>query len=111
MKSPILTIDQDEIIKFAAQKIYDNKVGCLLVTSEKNNVGIITKTDLMIRVLLNNLDPDTTKVAEIMSQPLVCIDAGETCDSAKDLMNQKTIRHLMVSRDDKIVGILSIKDL
>jgi|TARA_B110001454_G_scaffold110081_1_gene103383 CBS domain-containing protein len=46
-----------------------------------------------------------------MSQPLISIDASETLDSARKLLREKSIRHLAVTRDNKIVGIVSIKDL
>jgi signal-transduction protein with cAMP-binding, CBS, and nucleotidyltransferase domain len=94
-----------------AEKIYANGIGSLLVTSNENFIGIITKTDLMVRILIKNLDAESTQVAEVMSQPLISIDASETLDSARKLLREKSIRHLAVTRDNKIVGIVSIKDL
>jgi CBS domain-containing protein len=46
-----------------------------------------------------------------MSQPIISIDASETLDSARKLLREKSIRHLAVTRDKEIVGILSIKNL
>ncbi len=111
MISPVLSIEQDENVKNTAEKIYANGVGSLLVTSNENFIGIITKTDLMVRVLRKNLDAESTQVAEVMAQPLISIDASETLDSARKLLREKSIRHLAVTRDNKIVGIVSIKDL
>ena len=111
MTSPVLSIEQDESIKNAAEKIYANGIGSLLATSNENFIGIITKTDLMVRVLRKNLDAESTQVAEVMSQPLISIDASETLDSARKLLREKSIRHLAVTRDKEIVGILSIKNL
>ena len=110
MTSPVLSIEQDKSIKNAAEKIYGHGVGSLLVTHNENLIGIITKTDLMIRVLAKNLDAESTRVAEVMSQPLITIDAGEPLNSARELLREKAIRHLAVTRDDQIIGILSIKD-
>ena len=111
MTSPVLSIEQDESVKNAAEKIYANGVGSLLVTSNENFIGIITKTDLMVRVLRKNLDAESTQVAEVMAQPLISIDASETLDSARKFLREKSIRHLAVTRDKEIVGILSIKNL
>jgi CBS domain-containing protein len=52
MTSPVLSIEQDESVKNAAEKIYANGIGSLLATSNENFIGIITKTDLMTRVLI-----------------------------------------------------------
>jgi signal-transduction protein with cAMP-binding, CBS, and nucleotidyltransferase domain len=111
MTSPFLSIEQDINIKSAAEKIYDLGIGSLLVTHNDNLVGIITKTDLMLKVLAKNLDSETTLVAEVMSQPLISIDSGEPLDSARKILREKSIRHLAVNQDNQIVGIISIKDL
>ena len=111
MTSPVLSIEQDEGVKNAPEKIYANGIGSLLATSNENFIGIITKTDLMTRVLIKNLSAESIRVAEVMSQPIISIDASETLDSARKLLREKSIRHLAVTRDKEIVGILSIKNL
>jgi signal-transduction protein with cAMP-binding, CBS, and nucleotidyltransferase domain len=111
MTSPYLSIEQDEFIKNAAKNIYGSGVGSLLVTHDKNMVGIITKTDLMIKVVAKNLDTESTRVVEVMSQPLISIDAEEPLDTARKLMRKESIRHLAVSRENQIVGVLSVKDI
>ena len=58
MTSPVLSIEQDESVKKAAEKIYANGIGSLLATSNENFIGIITKTDLMTRVLIKTLAPN-----------------------------------------------------
>jgi CBS domain-containing protein len=111
MTSPVLTIERDENVKTAAKKIYANEIGSLLVTHNQSFIGIITKTDLMIKVLAENLDAKSTLVAEVMSQPLISIAADESLDSAIEILREKSIRHLAVNQNNQIVGIISIKDL
>ena len=111
MTSPVLNIEQDESVKNAAEKIYPNGIGSLLATSNENFIGIITKTDLMTQVLIKNLSAESIRVAEVMSQPIISIDASETLDSARKLLREKSIRQLAVTRDKEIVGILSTKNL
>ena len=111
MTSPVLSIDQEKSVKNAAEIIYAKKVGSLLVTDNGKFVGIITKTDLMKRVLMKDLDAKSVKVSEIMSHPLFTIDAGESLEVAKKMLQEKSIRHLTVTQNNQIVGIISIKDL
>lgn len=111
MTAPVLSIDHEKNIKSAAEIIYGNQIGSLLVTRDENFVGIITKTDLMIRVLIEDLDSEVTRVADVMSKTLITIDVDETLDSAKKLLDEKSIRHLTVTQDDEVVGVLSVKDL
>ena len=111
MTHPVLSIEQDKTVKNAAEIIYSNKIGSLLVTENGNYIGIITKTDLMTRVLIKNLDAKTIKVSEVMSSPLYTIDSGESLATAREMLSEKSVRHLTVTCNDEIVGILSIKDL
>ncbi|MZH13686.1 MAG: CBS domain-containing protein [Nitrospinae bacterium] len=46
-----------------------------------------------------------------MSQPLITIESGESLETAKKLLREKSIRHLTFTRNSEVVGILSIKDL
>jgi signal-transduction protein with cAMP-binding, CBS, and nucleotidyltransferase domain len=111
MTSPVLTIEHDENIQNAAKKIYANEIGSLLVTQNQIIIGIVTKTDLMIKVLAKNLDAESTLVAEVMTLPLISIDAEEPLDSALEILRENSIRHLAVNQNNQIVGIISIKDL
>ena len=72
--SSILSIHQDGSINNAAEIIYTNEVGSLLVTHNNNFIGVITKIDLILKVLTNNLNSESTRVAEVMSQLLISIN-------------------------------------
>ena len=111
MTSPVLSIDQDKTVKNAAEIIYENKVGSLLVTENGKYIGIVTKTDLMKRVLIKNLDAESIKVSEVMSQPLFTIESEESLEAAREMLSEKSVRHLTVTQNNEVVGILSIKDL
>ena len=111
MTHPVLSIEQDKTVKNAAEIIYSNKIGSLLVTENGNYIGIITKTDLMTRVLIKDLDAKAIKVSEIISSHLYTIDSGESLRAAREMLREKSVRHLTVIRNDEVVGILSIKDL
>lgn len=86
--SSILSIPQDGSINNAAEIIY-TEVGSLLVTYNNNFIGVITKIDLILKVLTNNLNSESTRVAEVMSQLLISIS----------LMNlpEKSSRYLTVT--------------
>lgn len=111
MTHPVLSIEQDKTVKKAAEIIYSNRIGSLLATENGNYIGIITKTDLITRVLIKYLDAKTIKVSEVISSPLYTIDSGESLTTAREMLHEKSARHLTVTRNDEVVKILSIKDL
>ena len=81
------------------------------MTHNNNFIGIITKTDLILKVLIKNLNSESTLIAEVMSQPLISIDVDGPLDSAKNLLHEKSIRHLGVTQNNEVVEIISTKDL
>jgi CBS domain-containing protein len=57
------------------------------------------------------LEATKTTVEQIMSAPIVTIEEGKTLLDANDLMARSHLRHLGVTRDGKLVGVISVRDL
>lgn len=111
MSSPVYSIDHDSTVQEAAQYMRISNVGSLLIKEYDNYVGIVTETDLTRKVVGGGLNPETTPIAKIMTQPVQSMDRFLPVEEANQFMHKNKIRHLAVTEDDKIVGMLSIKDL
>ena len=74
-------------------------------------MGIVTLTDLVKRVVAKGLDPKRTKLFSLMSKPLISMGHHMPRTEANDLMFTKKIKHLAVTREGSIVGILTNKDM
>jgi signal-transduction protein with cAMP-binding, CBS, and nucleotidyltransferase domain len=111
MQRSIETIDSDVSVQQAAQQMATKKVGALLVQQDGEFKGIVTERDLVQKVLSEEKDVNELKVKRIMNHPLIDIDINRTIHDASDLMAEKWIRHLPVTENRKIVGILSVRDL
>ena len=107
----VVTIEHDAAVKAAAQRMRDRKIGSLIVIKDGKEVGIISDMDLARKVVAEGLDPEKTRVSDIMSRPIISIDIAETPERANDLMKEKGIRHLGVTEKGKFVGIISVRDL
>ena len=111
MSAPAISINAEASIKDAGNLIDKNKVGSLLIKKGEDYVGIITKTDLVQKVILRDLDFETTRIHTIMTDAILTIDRGATIKRAVALMSEKQVRHLGVIENNDIVGVLSIKDI
>ena len=87
-----------------------NRIGSLLVERGKEFLGIVTETDV-VKAVADNLDIKQQLVKDVMSAPIVSIDHGLSPHYARDLMADQRIRHLGVTEDGVIVGIISVRDL
>jgi len=108
IKQPPLFVPAGASIAQAAQAMQQARVGSVLVASEPP--GIVTDRDLRGRVLAARLGADTV-VEQVMSRPLVTIDADAPAFTALRLMLDDNLHHLPVVQEGKIVGVISATDL
>jgi signal-transduction protein with cAMP-binding, CBS, and nucleotidyltransferase domain len=111
MISPILSIDPESSVQEAAQFMVAHNIGSVLVKEFEEYVGIVTETDLTSKVLGKGLNAESTPVSEIMTSPILSLDCYLPVEEANRFMHKNKIRHLAVTEEEKIVGILSVKDL
>lgn len=110
-REKFVTVQRDTDAQTAARVMRDKGIGSLFVTNGREIIGILTDTDMMRRVVAAGLDATKTTVEQIMSAPIVTIEEGKTLLDANDLMARSHLRHLGVSRDGKLVGVISVRDL
>jgi CBS domain-containing protein len=111
MSYDVRSVLQDTSLKEAGRLLVKWRVGSLLVDDGRRYVGIITDTDLSRRGVARGMDPNLTTVKQCMSRPVLTIEDDELLTTAIALMKQKGIRHMAVTEDQTIVGVLSVSDL
>lgn len=111
MSTQIFSISPDRYAYEAVDQMYDNKVSALLVKDGEEYVGIITKTDWMFLVLKGECDPKAIKISTVMTKIANTIEENQTISEVCNIIETKKIRHVPVTRNGKIVGMFSVKDL
>ncbi|MCP9452402.1 MAG: CBS domain-containing protein [Nitrospira sp.] len=110
-REKFVTVQRDTDAQTAARIMRDKGIGSLFVTNDREIIGIVTDTDMMRRVVAAGADPTKTTVEQIMSAPIMTIEENKTLLDANDLMAQSHVRHLGVTKDGKLVGMISVRDL
>lgn len=93
-----------------AKVIADNQVGAVVVGDDVRPTALVTERDV-VKVVASGQDPATVRSADVASTHLVWCEADETVDQAAIRMTDHSIRHLLVERDGRLVGIVSARDL
>ena len=111
MISIVPSIDIDSSVQEAAMFMTANNIGSLLVKKFDEYVGIVTETELARKVLGKGLNRESIGIEEVMTISVFSMDRYLPVEGANRFMHKNKIRHLRVTEEDKIVSILSMKDL
>jgi len=95
----------------AAKTMNSARVGSLFVKKGKKLVGIVTDTDIVRRAVSSGKPLGKLTVEKIMTAPIRTIDASRPVDDAQDMMGDYSSRHLGVTRNGEIIGVVSVRDL
>jgi signal-transduction protein with cAMP-binding, CBS, and nucleotidyltransferase domain len=104
-------VSEDASIQEAAKHMHAKRIGSLLVKKESDFSGILTETDVVQAVAEQPAEVGQLTVKGLMSSPIITVDRNMSPQYARDLMADRKIRHLGVTAEGKIVGIVSVRDL
>ena len=117
MTGEVITATADETIKTVCKLMYENDIGSIVIVKRtvddaNKPVGIITERDIVRQIGLLELFVVQAPIRQIMSTPLVTIGPNNPIRDAIEIMQVKKIRRLVVIDDrEKMVGIITIKDV
>lgn len=117
MRSPVKTIQENEIIQQASKIMIQNDIGSVIVVAAQSAnaqspVGIITGKDI-VRNLAERPISFSSPVNQLMSKPVVTIHPNASLQDALQAMQARNIRRLLVMSDDgnNMAGIITDKDI
>ncbi len=105
------TCEPSTTVVDVAKLMASEDVGPIPILQGDRPVGLVTDRDLVVRVLAEGRDPETTTVGDIASADLVTVEPDTSLDEALKLMAERQVRRLPVVEGDRLVGIVAIADV
>jgi CBS domain-containing protein len=96
----------------AAARMKSLDVGPIPVCEADRVIGILTDRDIVVRAVAEGRDARTTPVQDVMTRDLVCAHEDDDVKDAARLMKEHQVRRVIVlTRDNRLAGIVSMKDI
>lgn len=110
MTGPAGTCGPDATVAEVAQKMSEGEIGSLAIAKDGALLGIVTERDV-VRAVAAGLSPATTPVAQVMTPNPDSLDPDVSVEDAANWMLAAGYRHLPVVEGNRIMGMISMKDL
>ena len=107
----LFSVEENETVAGVARRMAEVRVGAIVVLHQGQLRGVFSERDLMLRVVLQRLDPENTPGRTVMSTQVTTVDESASLEEAMEAMHQHGCRHLPVTRAGEVVGFLSMRDL
>ena len=111
MSTPVITEDEDTSVTIVSRDMDLSRIGSVVITKDDTPVGIVTDRDVSIKICAAKETAGEVKAKEIMSSPLVTIGPETPLEKACELLTANDIRRLPVMENDKLVGIISVRNI
>ncbi|XP_022730019.1 CBS domain-containing protein CBSCBSPB1-like isoform X2 [Durio zibethinus] len=105
----IVTVSPDETVLVTAKKMLESRLNSAVVTVENKPRGILTSKDILMRVIAQNLPPETTLVEKVMTPNPECATVDTPIVDALHTMHDRKFLHLpVVDGDGEIVAVVDV---
>src|SRR3990172_565065 len=119
MTAPVITVSPDTPLKDVARLLLQHRISAApVVTEEGDLLGLVSEADLMPleavparRILPLPRRPLPRTAGQAMSQPVVAVQSSDTLPHVARLMLDKRVKHVPVLEGDRVVGIISRRDI
>jgi CBS domain-containing protein len=110
--SDVATITPDETLQMAAAQLSERRIGALVVLGQNDAItGILSERDVVRAIATRKPDVLDRPVSDFMTRKVTTCSEFHTVDQVMEMMTQGRFRHIPVTQDDRLIGIVSIGDV
>jgi len=108
----VVTVRPNETVSAAIQKLAEHDRGSIPVCNDKGEIGgIITERDILRKCFDRSYAFINKEIQDVMTEQVAIATPEDDLDYAIDIMKKKRIRHIPIVDDQKVVGMISMRDL
>jgi CBS domain-containing protein len=109
--SDVYSVAPDTLVIEALRLMASKNLGALLVMKEGKVVSILSERDCVRKLELEGRTAEKTQAEDIMTERVLYVEGGQILEEAMALMTTRNIRHLPVFDGEKLLGVISVRDV
>ena len=107
LSTDLIILESDKSVKEAYEFMEERNARCVLASHKGEVVGIVSKTDILFKVLGQDRNPAKVKLREIMSSPVLAVEPATTVKEALSVMDKRHVRQVMVHAYSAVLGMVT----
>jgi trk system potassium uptake protein TrkH len=108
----LVILDEKIDVPTAVKLMHSEKAETLIIrNNSKDFIGIVTKHDIIEKVVIKGGSPNQIQLKSIMSSPIIAISSKANVRDALELMNLNSIKRLPIIDNGHMLGIVTLEDL
>ncbi len=113
MTKYVLMVEPELTVLETIEKMMERNFRCVIVArmSPYKELGLVTRFDIMEKVIAQGKDPLKVKITDIMEKPVYYIEHNATVKEASKIMGENQVCNLPVKKDGDVIGVISSTDI
>ena len=111
LNTNIIILESDSFADEAIKLMKERDARSVLASHNGEVIGIVSKTDILFKVMSQGRNPTKVKLREIMNSPVLAVDPKSTVQEALSIMDKHIIRQIIVSSNAAVLGMVTRDDI
>jgi CBS domain-containing protein len=111
LKPDVIILESSANVGEAIKLMTDKYSRSVLVSNRGEIIGVVSKTDILFRVISQNRSPDKVKLREIMTCPVLAVRPNSTVSEALSVMDKHKVRQVFVHAYAAVLGMVTRDDI
>ena len=111
LNTNVIILESDSLANEAITLMKERNARSVLVSHDGEVIGIVSKTDILFKVMSAGRNPVKVRLREIMNSPVLALDPKATVQEALSIMDKHVIRQIIVSSNAAVIGTVARDDI
>lgn len=111
LNTNVIILESDSLANEAITLMKERNARSVLVSHDGEVIGIVSKTDILFKVMSAGRNPVKVRLREIMNSPVLALDPKATVQEALSIMDKHVIRQIIVSSNAAVLGTVARDDI